>query len=63
MQFSRIEPPNELRNIIEYYWIVEDSNKEPSLQKIIPDGFPEVIFHFGNPYRIKLTNKWELQEK
>jgi hypothetical protein len=33
------------------------------LQKIIPDGFPEIIFHFADPYRIKLDERWESQEE
>ena len=63
MQFSRIDPPHELKNIVECYWIAEDSNTNPILQKIVPDGFPEIIFHFGDPYRIKLDVQWELQAK
>jgi AraC-like DNA-binding protein len=61
MEFSRIHPPAELRKLVECYWIARSSNTTPILQKIIPDGFPELIFHFGDPYRIKLTDTWEQQ--
>ena len=61
MQFNRINPPTELKNIVECYWTVEGSDPTPFPQKIIPDGFPEIIFHFGDPYRIKLVDKWGLQ--
>lgn len=61
MQFTRIDPPDALKNYVECYWIVESADREPHLQKIIPDGFPEIIFHFGDPYRINLSGKWELQ--
>ncbi|MDZ7771238.1 MAG: DUF6597 domain-containing transcriptional factor [Balneolaceae bacterium] len=27
-----------------------------------PDGFPEIIFHYGDPYRIRLGEEWEIQE-
>ncbi len=61
MNFRRLDPPNGLRNIIDCYWIAEDNDPTSVLQKIIPDGFPEVIFHFGDPYRINLGSQWERQ--
>ncbi len=61
MQFKRIEPPPNLCNLVECYWTVMSESKTPVLQKIIPDGFPEIIFHFGDSYRIKLAGRWELQ--
>jgi AraC-like DNA-binding protein len=61
MKFQRIEPPLALKNLVECYWIVTRESKSSVLQKIIPDGFPEIIFHFGDPYRIKLTDAWEIQ--
>src|SRR5688500_5147267 len=62
MQFNRLDPPEELKHLVECYWIVKSSDSTPSIQKIIPDGFPEIIFHFADPYRIKLTSEWELQQ-
>ena len=61
MQFNRIEPPDELKHLVECYWIAKSNSVKPVQQKIIPDGFPEIIFHFGDPYRIELKNEWELQ--
>ena len=61
MVFKRILPPDYLRNIIECYWIAENSDIAPAQHKIIPDGFPELIFHYGDPYRIRLNASWELQ--
>jgi hypothetical protein len=43
MQFNRIEPPAELKHLVECYWIAKSSDTTPRLQKIIPDGFPEII--------------------
>ncbi len=63
MNFQRIDPPIRLRGIIECYWIAESDNTEPRIQKIIPDGFPELVFHFGDPYRIKLRENWETQQR
>ena len=61
MTFNRFEPSEQLKNLVEFYWIAEADDRTPVLQKIIPDGFPEIIFHYGDPYRIKLDKQWELQ--
>lgn len=63
MQFTRIIPKKELINLIECFWIVENDDPTPLVQKIIPDGFPEIILHFGDPYSIKLRDQWEHQSK
>ena len=61
MIFKRIEPPNDLKKLIECYWIVENDDPVPIKQKIIPDGFPEIIFHHGDPYKIRLYDSWKTQ--
>ena len=63
MQFTRISPKKELSHLIECYWTVENDDPTPLLQKIIPDGFPEMIFHYGDQYTINLGDKWEVQSK
>lgn len=63
MSFRRISPPAELGNIIECYWIVENSDPSPVEEKIIPDGFAELIFHYGDHYLIRLQDQWETQAK
>lgn len=61
MLFKRISPAPGLEQIIECYWIIENDDPAPQLQKIIPDGFCEIIFHYGDPYRIQLKADWETQ--
>lgn len=63
MFFTREEPSPELKPFVKEYWIVEDEHTEPVMQKIIPDGFCELIFHYGDPYRINLHDKWETQSR
>lgn len=63
MVFKHISPPEELKNIIEYYWIAENGDPTPMSEKIIPDGFTEIIFHYGDPYLIRLKKSWEEQTK
>jgi AraC-like DNA-binding protein len=59
MFFERINPSAGLQHIIECYWVVKDENPTPNVQKIIPDGFTELIFHLGDPYKIKLDKQWK----
>ena len=61
MQFQRIHPPDELRDIAECYWTAVNDSNILNRQKIVPDGFPEIIFHFGQPYKINISGTWELQ--
>lgn len=56
-----MDPSPGLRKIIECYWIVENDDPAPHQQKIIPDGYSELIFHYGDPYRIRLSHTWEQQ--
>lgn len=63
MNFTRATPVSGLDSIIECFWTVEGEESSPERQKIIPDAFVELIFHFGDPYRVRLSTKWEIQGK
>jgi AraC-like DNA-binding protein len=43
--------------------LVESESTAPVRQKIVPDGFPEIIFHMADGYRISITGKWEVQAR
>ncbi|MXV16262.1 helix-turn-helix domain-containing protein [Hufsiella ginkgonis] len=60
-RFKRVAPSPELAAIIECYWIIISDDATPAEQKIIPDGFVEIIFHLGDPYVIRLKDRWEEQ--
>ncbi len=61
MEFRRIEPTGAAAKAVECYWTVKDDDTKPQKQKIIPDGFTEIIFHFGDHYRINLDGGWKTQ--
>jgi len=63
MNYARISPEKGLEKIIECYWFADSADKLPRTEKIIPDGFPEIIFHFGDAYRINLHGTWQLQPR
>jgi len=63
MFYKRIEPHFSLKPFVECYWIIEsDSTPDKEREKIIPDGFVEIIYHFGDSYRISLQEGWEEQK-
>ncbi|MFA6247483.1 MAG: helix-turn-helix domain-containing protein [Mucilaginibacter sp.] len=49
MQHQEFEPPEELRNAIKCFWYDRrDLGELPSSFEVQPDGYAEIIFHFGS---------------
>jgi AraC-like DNA-binding protein len=49
MQHREFEPPEELRDTIKCFWYnSRDFGKLPSGFEVQPDGYAEIIFHFGS---------------
>ncbi|RYD91882.1 MAG: hypothetical protein EOP54_21695, partial [Sphingobacteriales bacterium] len=63
MKFTRIAPHPDLKELIECYWIMENDDPVPIIQKIIPDGFTELVFHYGDEFRTKITGEWQTQSR
>lgn len=61
MLYKRFEPNTPLRPFVECYWVIENNDRTVVQQKIVPDGFPELIFHYAEPYRININGVWETQ--
>ncbi len=61
MFFKKIEPAEELKHIVKEYWVYENSSDEIEEQRIIPDGFCEIVFHNADPYMINISGIWEKQ--
>lgn len=61
MKFTRIKPHPDLNQLIECYWMMQSDDAEPRIEKIIPDGFPELIFNYKDVYRAKMNGPWNLQ--
>lgn len=63
MFYKRIEPHISLKPFIECYWVIEsDSNPGQEREKIIPDGFVEIIYHYGDSYKVSSQGGWEEQK-
>lgn len=64
MIYDLVKPSEELSDIIQSFWMIDsEGDNHIHQQKIIPDGFPELIFHYGDPYKINISGLWELQSK
>lgn len=63
MRYESFQPSHNLTELVKEYWIFESDDPTVSQQKIIPDGFSEIIIHYGDPYRINLNGRWEQQKR
>ncbi len=64
MEFYEQEASEPLQPWIKSFWQIERRAKLPIISdKIVPDGYPELIFHYGNPYQINTTGSWEKQSE
>lgn len=61
MEFSRITPHPDLTAFIECYWMMYSDDPNPVMEKIIPDGFTELIFNYRDVYKSKISGIWQLQ--
>ena len=54
MVFKEVLPDISLRSYIDCYWLIEnDTISSPGArERIIPDGFSELVFRFGDPIKI-----------
>ena len=60
MHHQEFEPPGELRDTIKCFWYdSRDLGDQPSGFEVLPDGYAEIIFHFGSA--CCLSHNGELQ--
>ncbi|WP_316804116.1 helix-turn-helix domain-containing protein [Pedobacter nototheniae] len=56
MQHQEFESPKELQDTIKCFWYNKrESGIVHSSFEVVPDGYAEIIFHFGNLYNISPT--------
>ena len=63
MLFEQFSPGDANSEFIECFWIAEDKRRDIRRERIIPDGFTEIIIHYGDPYRINFDGRWQIQSK
>lgn len=62
MHYQLQAASQELSRYIKCFWMI-DSNDDTSIhrEKIVPDGYPEMMFDYGSPYRANITGEWYTQ--
>lgn len=56
MQHQEAEPPEALRDTIKCFWYTSlDFSEFPASFEVVPDGYAEIIFHFGGACSIATT--------
>jgi AraC-like DNA-binding protein len=62
MIYEKRDPAPHLLQVIKGYWRVDsEGDKTITTQKIIPDGYPEIILHYGSHFEICLYKTWQPQ--
>ncbi|MDY8135883.1 DUF6597 domain-containing transcriptional factor [Aquimarina sp. 2201CG5-10] len=63
MIYQQQESQTRLSNIIKSFWMIDsEGDTNINKQKIIPDGYPKMIFHYKDPYRININGEWHTQK-
>jgi AraC-like DNA-binding protein len=60
MKPQEIEPPEELQHAIKCFWHTTlDFGAQPSDFEVLPDGYAEIIFHFGPTCSVATAEGWQ----
>lgn len=61
-RYQEFEPPEALKLFVRVIWTYADPDPAPVVQRIAPDGCPELIFDIGSPYEEQdAGGAWRLQ--
>jgi AraC-like DNA-binding protein len=65
IQYHALAPLNELADVLECVWHTWDDEVEEnrSIERIIPDGCPELIIHLNDPFQRQIEGEWHTQSK
>lgn len=64
MIYKQQEPSTTLKSLIKSFWLIDSEDDASTYtQKIIPDGYPELIFHYKAPFKANISGSWFLQDK
>ena len=60
MRYQEFAPGGEASGFVECYWVLEGA--EPgSVQRVVPDGRPELILNAGVPFETLCDGEWQAQ--
>jgi AraC-like DNA-binding protein len=62
VRYVEVPPPPALADHVRCLWLLEGRADEPAVERILPDGCPELVIHFGEPFaRIDDAGACEVQ--
>ena len=62
MVYRRFAPGPAASAFVDHYWILETSDAG-GLQRVVPDGAPELIVHLGTPFESRSGEEWRAQPR
>jgi len=60
MRYKMVRPHAGLREYVQYYCYMESEGREPDvLERVIPTANVQLMFHYGNPFAVRLPDESE----
>ncbi len=61
ISYHAFQPSAANAEFVECYWLLAGTSSPEDIQRIVPDGRPELILHLGDPFAQQRGAIWELQ--
>ncbi len=61
ISYRSIRPSAANAEFVDCYWLLQGTSTPEDIQRIVPDGRPELIIHLGNPFAHQRGTIWEPQ--
>lgn len=61
MLYREFPPSGAAASFVKCYWALEDFAPSQEVQRIVPDGRPELILNFGQPFQSFQQGRWQSQ--
>ncbi len=59
VSYRQIQPAFPVNTFVQCYWLLEDNSPpQSSIQRIVPDGCPELILNLGRPFEGQKEEAW-----
>jgi AraC-like DNA-binding protein len=63
MHYREIQPNAAAARFVKCYWLLEDGEPPPSIQRVVPDGRAQLILNLGHPYEALTERGWQRQPR
>jgi AraC-like DNA-binding protein len=63
VRYREIRPSVRLRPYVDSFWILEHDGDDGPPQRVVPDGHPELILNWGEPFEAFKDGSWQPQPR